>query len=508
MRSRSILLGLLIFFAALLPRMWIIAQPIPYQLDRALPDDAYYYFLTAQNIVRSGSASVDGLHPSNGWHPLWMAVNIAVYSLEYPDPDTPVRLVIGLGALCDSLAAVVLFVLTRRRLGDPPALIAGLFYALNTMPMLQAVNGLETGLAALCVVIAAWLTLRISELDRPSTAILAGWGVSFGLAFLARTDTALILVPLGLYAAWHLRRRLSGIIIGAAAAVIVIAPWLVINYLVFGSVLEQASANAVPWAARARFDAANPGASHLAHGISVLLGAPYWLRGDYLGTPPLIGFLLWIPGLFGLVIGLRQRERQSLAGVGLMLMLGGVALLLVHTVIRWYPRPWYFVVMASALGIGLALFWSIVRLPAVRLTVVGIGSLGMAIGGLYAIQIGYYPWQSGHQFVAALWARDNTPPDALLASMNSGIIGYYSGRPTVNMDGVVNPAAFAAIQNRRMLDFMRQLGVLYLIDSDNAVENEYALFMGGDFPDGLPEIAVISEPYPGLGVMRVYQVSE
>jgi hypothetical protein len=211
--------------------------------------------------------------------------------------------------------------------------------------------------------------------------------------------------------------------------------------------------------------------------------------------------------LFGLIIGLRQRERRSLAGVGLMLMIGGAALLLVHTVIRWYPRPWYFVVMASALGIGLALFWSIVRLPAVRLAVVGVGSLGMAVGGLYAIQIGYYPWQSRHQYAAALWARDNTPPNALLASMNSGIIGYYSGRPTVNMDGVVNPAAFAAIQSRRMLDFMRDLGVLYLIDSDNAVENEYALFMGGGYPDELPPIAIISEPYPGLGVMRVYRVS-
>ncbi|PJF26651.1 MAG: hypothetical protein CUN53_07040, partial [Phototrophicales bacterium] len=494
MRARSLLLGLLIFFAALLPRMWIVAQPIPYQLDRALPDDAYYYFLTAKNIVRSGSASVDGLHPSNGWHPLWMAVNIAVYSVKYADPDAPVRLMIGLGALCDSLAAVVLFTLIRRRLGDAPAVIAGVFYALNTMPMLQAVNGLETGLAALCVVTAAWLTLRIVEAERVSFLLAAGWGASFGLAFLARTDTALILVPLGLYAAWHLRRQLISIIIGGTTALVVIAPWLIINFLVFGSVLEQTSAGAVPWAARARFDAANPSASHLAHGISVLLGAPYWLRGDYLGAPPLIGFLLWIPGLIGIVIGLRQPERRSLAGIGLMLVLGGIALLLVHTVIRWYPRPWYFVVMASALGIGLALFWSIVRLSAVRLAVVAIGSLGMAVGGLYAIQIGYYPWQSGHQYIAALWARDHTPPDALLASMNSGIIGYYSGRPTVNMDGVVNPAAFTAIQQRRMLNFMSELGVLYLIDSDNAVENEYAPFMGDDYPDGLAPIAVISEP--------------
>jgi hypothetical protein len=506
MRARSLLLTLFVFTAALIPRVWILLQPIPYQLDRALPDDAYYYFLTAQNIVRSGSASVDGLHPSNGWHPLWMAVNIAVFSRTYNDPDTPVRLVIGLGALGDSLAAAALFALIRRRLGDAPALIAGLFYALNTMPMLQAVNGLETGLAALCIVVAAWLTLRLAESARPSSALAAGWGASFGVAFLARTDTALILLPLGLYAIWIQRRRLTPIVIGAFASLIVIVPWLAINFTVFGTFLEQSSAGAVPWAARARFDAVTVGGSHLLHGISVLFAAPYWLRGDYLGTPPLIGFFLWIPGVIGVIAALRRADRRALAWVGVMLTVGGIALLMVHTVIRWYPRPWYFVVMAAALGVSLALFWSVIRASLIRLGVVGIGALGMALGGVYAVQIGYYPWQSQHQYTAALWARENTPAQAVLASMNSGVIGYYSERVTVNMDGVVNPAAFAAIQERRMLEFMRAVGVRYLIDSDHAVQREYALFMGDDYPEGLRAVSTIAGEYPGLGIMQAYEI--
>ncbi|MDZ4770170.1 MAG: hypothetical protein SGJ24_13655 [Chloroflexota bacterium] len=506
---RPALIALLVFAAALIPRAWMVAQPIPYQLDRALPDDAYYYFLTAQNIVESGSPSVDGIHPSNGWHPLWMAITVAVFTPDYADLDTPVRLAIGIGALCDSLVAVALYLLLRR-LGEAPALLAGLFYALNTMPMLQSVNGLETGLAALTIAAAWALTLRLVEKysadGRVSLVLAAGWGASFGLAFLARTDSALIVIPLGLYAAWMLRRQLTPIVIGGAAAALVIAPWLAINYAVFGALLEQSSAGAVPWAARARFAVSNPGGSELAHGISVLLGAPYWLRGDYLGTPPLIGFLLWIPGAIGLFAGLRRVETRRLAAIGLLLTVGGIALLLVHTVVRWYPRPWYFVVTASALAIGLALFWNVVRIPLVRLALIGVGAVGMIVGGLYAIGIGYYPWQSGHQYAAALWARDNTPPDALLASMNSGVIGYYSGRATVNMDGVVNPVAFTAIQDRRMLAYMREIGVTLLIDSDNAVENEYALFMGADYPDGLPAIETITAPYPGLGVIRVYQV--
>ncbi len=90
--------------------------------------------------------------------------------------------------------------------------------------------------------------------------------------------------------------------------------------------------------------------------------------------------------------------------------------------------------------------------------------------------------------------------------MNSGIIGYYSGLETTNMDGVVNPQAFAAIQEHRMLRYMQGIGIDYFINSDNAVDKEYAQFMGDGFPDQLPEIQVLTPEYPGLGVLRLYKV--
>ena len=90
--------------------------------------------------------------------------------------------------------------------------------------------------------------------------------------------------------------------------------------------------------------------------------------------------------------------------------------------------------------------------------------------------------------------------------MNSGMIGYYSGLDTTNMDGVVNPQAFAAIQDHRMLRYMQSIGIDYFIDSDNAVNKEYAMFMGDGFPDQLTEMAVLTPEYPGLGVLRLYTV--
>ena len=197
---------------------------------------------------------------------------------------------------------------------------------------------------------------------------------------------------------------------------------------------------------------------------------------------------------------------RELGRIILVLLVGGALLVVIHTVIRWYPRPWYFVIMAQSLALALGLFWYVVQNARVRLAVVGVGLAGMLLMSLTMWGIGLYPWQAAHQYTAAVWTRENLPSGTRLASMNSGIIGYYSGFDTVNMDGVVNPQAFAAIQDRQMLEYMQDMNVDYFLDSDNAVFREYALFMGGSFPDQLRETAILTEEYPGLGFLRLYEI--
>lgn len=501
-QRRAFWLALAIIVLAAIPRLLIVAAPITTQLDKTLPDDAYYYFLTAQNLAENGSASVDGLHPSNGWHPLWLLINTAIFAPDYADPNTPVRIALAIGALCDALAAGVLFLAVRRMLGSAPAVIGAGFYALNVMPIFQAVNGLETGLTALMLAL-AWVT-TLNLIEHPTMRRAIPFGVVFGLCFLARTDTALVLVFLGVFALWKLRRTPRLIVVGGASAVIVIAPWLVINQLAFGSAFEQTSSSAVPWAAQTRWLTENPDQPLWQLSVEVITYPIYWLRGDYLGAPPFIGFVLWIIAAFGIIRA--RRSAPDLVGVTLMLILGGAALLIVHTMLRWYPRPWYFVVTAQSLALGLALFWFVLEQPLIRFAVAVVAGVGMAVGGFYMWQIGLYPWQTTHLYGAAVWARDNTPPDALLGSLNSGVIGYYSGRATVNLDGVVNPDAIAASRNFALLDFMQAAGIDYLLDTDNAVHREYAMFMGEDYPEALEETGAITPDYPGLGPVRAYRV--
>ena len=495
---------LLVLLVALAPRLWIIAQPIPLQLTRSLPDDAYYYFLTAQHIVAGEGPSVDGLNPSNGWHPLWMLVTTGIYALPYDDLDTPVRLTVGLGAVCDALAAVALFLGARRYVGQGAALVAGLVYGVNMMPILQAVNGLETGLGALCIALAWIATLAVAEQPTTRRALLVG--LIYGVCFLARTDLALIVVWLGLYVLAVLLRRPERLRLALAVGLtglVVILPWLVWNTANFGSPFDQSSAGAVPWAMQARFEASFPGQPLWQLALRNA-SIQFWIRGDHLGAPIIAGYVLWPLALFGLWRA-RRRPTRGLALMTALLLLGGLTLVLVHIFARYYPRPWYFVVLAQSLSLGLALFWAHTRLVA-RVIGLTAGITVLLVSGLIAWQTGYYPWQVRMHYAEAAWVRENTPEDATIGSMNAGIIGYYSGRRTVNLDGVVNPAAFAAIREYRLLDYMREVGIDFFVDIDYILTDEYGPFMGGDWQRALREVARVGEPYPDIGAARAYAV--
>ena len=42
-------------------------------------DDAFYYLLIARNFAQSGIPTFDGIHATNGFHPLWMLMLAAMY---------------------------------------------------------------------------------------------------------------------------------------------------------------------------------------------------------------------------------------------------------------------------------------------------------------------------------------------------------------------------------------------------------------------------------------------
>ncbi len=499
---------------AFLVRLYIAWQPVPFLLRLNLPDDAFYYFVIARRMLGRAGPTFDGLTLNNGFHPLWLLILLPLFAVKGPNADFPVHLALTVGAALDVCTCYLLYRIAVRLSGRPlSGLIAALTYGFNVMSALQATNGLETALGGALAVVCWWGAIDLAE--RPTIRRAVVWGGSVGLMLLARTDYVLLLVCLGLYLMVYWRGQVAwGMMIWAAViALAMLSPWLIWNQVVFGSPM-QVSGVAVPYAIHQRHIMTNgPGlAIWLQKAFCHLLYPAGWLRGDFAGAPPLIGPILWV--LVGCAIGVSWRQGNRLwIGAWLPMTASAGGLVLIHTLLRWYPRPWYFVPSALALAVGLGVGVPLITdaLPrwGRRVFAMTLGILGGAalIAWVFVWQIGFYPWQD-RMFEAARWVAQNVSQDQIVASFNAGIYGYYSGRTVVNLDGVVNPKAYAAIRERRLFAYMQEIDIHYLLDFDNALDNEYGVFMGPGYPAGLVEVAYgAAIPYPNLGVLRVFRVA-
>jgi len=499
-----------IFLVGVFIRCLLVWQPVPVLITKNLPDDTYYYFSIARNIVETGSVSIDGIHTTNGFHPLWLFLLLPIFSLPLNSIDLHVHLALTLTSVLDSLAIPVIWLIARNiTRNEGASLFAALCYALNPVAILQGTNGLETGLAQ-CLLVCFWLLL-VRWMDNPrSRNRMVFAGVVGGLMLLARNDTVFFfgagvlawLLLTGVRQGWKSAFTVSII------AIIINIPWYLASRWLLGSWVQD-SGLAVPYAIQERWTINHGPALYprLLEGIRQIFLPPYWLRGDPTGLPLFIGIALWIIVLSVLInYWVKSRDLPSMAAI-LPAIAAGVMLILFHGGLRWYPRPWYFFVLSAAWPVAAALAISLSSNPVkiLRFAYPAIVAY-FVLSGMIFWQNGLYPWQE--DFIkASYWMKENTPSDARIGSFNAGIYSYYSDRTIVNLDGVVNHDAFIAIQGKRILPFLDKIGVDYLVDSDMAVTEEYGPFLGGELTSQFKVLTVIPSARPwAIGPVRIYRV--
>ena len=477
----------------------------------ATSDDAFYYFQIARNIATGHNVTFDGETLTNGFHPLWMVLLTPIYLLS-DDQNLPVHLALTLASLLGAGTVFLVYAIVKTLTGNVWAsLAAATFYALHPYLVLESVNGMETALTVFMVALTMWLFLRIACRSERTSAIHYAWlGVSAGFMVLARTDTVFILPPMLLFLVarergWH---RWTSSLATGGLALLVIAPWAIWSLVSFGTVV-QVSGVAIADIDRQDFLAAHGSSfmTQLEHAWDLTKDAFFDQLPHLYFVPrgaPRIPILLTAAGLLAamLLAPLTPQRRQATRQLGLLLVptVGIVAALLFHSAIRWHVREWYFapvaLVGAASLGIlvnyvhdalrGTYLAWRIDRqeqgsarreLPA--------GSparphwRGPAIAALYGCVVlalvALYGSQHSERWAhdlphrlnmleAARWIGENTDSEARVGSLNAGIIGYFSGRTVINLDGVVNEEAYEARRDGRLVEYVHAKEITYLVD--------------------------------------------
>ncbi len=200
----------LLVLVVLIAHLYVAFAPANSLVHEWYPsDDAFYYFKTAQNITEGHGITFDGIGRTNGFHPLWMLINIPIFALARYDVILPLRLLVMVLAALSAGTAVLLYRLSGTFFSKPVAALVALFWAFS--PRVQSITtklGMEAGISAFCIVLLLYLLVRYEQRsgeseqeDRKGILLL---GLAAILTLFSRLDNIFLVLMVGL---WLLFRR-------------------------------------------------------------------------------------------------------------------------------------------------------------------------------------------------------------------------------------------------------------------------------------------------------------
>jgi hypothetical protein len=480
----------------------LLARGVKYVAASLTIDDTYYYLQTAWNAKMIGLVTFDGLHTTNGVQLLWF-VMIFLIALLAKSKAILLFATLAVSFLLNGLCYLIILKIGTVLKQPLLALFMASLWALQSLPFRIYSMGMENSLHALIFWCVIWQSVeflsRIQKKDKPNF-----WGLTIVLILVVwtRLDSALISTVLFTFCvgilAYSYRHNLrlflhehgkatvgSSFLAGLGLAAQLIAFRLIGDSFLPVSALVKTSGSA-------------RGLSLAAIDKLVevfILGMPSILQGRF---STLVLILLGIFGIL-LVIGAqvarpnRPEELRAFLNLWSYLLVGE---LLYHIYIAvsgvqytlyfaWYRSPSFIFWIMTA---SLVAFFAVEKLQRVNLSLTIPGWMPVSLNVLIFI-VAIYMFARSINFTsklyvarynAAVWIAENSPPDTVFASWNTGQLGYFSNRTFINLDGVINNVDYY----ERVLHGSTPL-TEYLMENNVDFIVDYATY------DSIPDLPVV-----------------
>jgi hypothetical protein len=153
-----------ILLLVLVSHLFVALAPEGRLLNWYKTDDAFYYFKVAQNISAGRGITFDGLNVTNGFHPLWMAICVPVFSLARFDLFLPLRVLVMVLAVLNAAAGILLYRLFAKNLSRESGWLVALFWMFTpAIHGLTTMLGMETGVNAFSIILFFYLISRLND---------------------------------------------------------------------------------------------------------------------------------------------------------------------------------------------------------------------------------------------------------------------------------------------------------------------------------------------------------
>jgi MFS family permease len=479
--------------------------PVPELIARFNADDAYYYLTIARNVASGQGVTFDGLAPTNGFHPLYLALLLAFFWFTSGALDLNVHLALTLLSIVNVLTALPLYTIVERTMNVRAAWVAVVAWLFNPWVMAITLLGVES---ALYVFVLAWTLERYVDWQIvPKRRTLVVVGILAGLTILARTDGIFLALALAFDLLWRSwRKDWHPLVIFGVIVALVLAPWLVWNWLNFGTIVQTS-------------------------GAAILYAQLY--------DSPITPSSVWASvNAFSLTIALVMFQGLVFALVVLFvsIVLRKVSATWINSAEEWLPprqvllmyvllwfafyamyfrhsQLWYFLPIIFIATIGVSGLYA--RLPRLQLRSERAWYAGVLAFYVISFIVSLWFWASYHLafypaqangYKIARWVSEHTEPTARIGTWNAGVVGYFSTRSIINLDGVVNNELYRYVSERQLTFRLHDLRD-YITRRQIDYVTDYELLCAQDIED-VSWLAPVFE-FPsvfGACTVRMYQV--
>lgn len=488
-----------IIIAALLAFGLAIEIAMLHERGGVMLDDGYYYLKVAQSIALGKGSTFDGTILTNGYHPLWLLSLVPIFMIA-ADPGTANLLAMYLQAALYTASIALVYVTARLGTSRLTACLAATIWVYLTYPL--SISGLEFSLYALliCTTTSFYLS-RFGSRQSPSIGSYFALGILCSLTFLARLDAILMMIsitPFLMANEWRIGERAGRalrLIAFLAPALLTGITYLGLNLVQFQHVIPISILVKREWSEYALYmDPVYRSSGWIVSKMNLVL-VPFHLLIESRHISIMSNALALIIGSFGApallsIIVLRRLWNyrswaaplsSGLAPFALYSFLSSASYVTIyHSNIAY--TPWYYVIqpwfaallLAKLLDLGVRnLAASGTRRMRAR-WLYRIGTVGLIVA-VVSLPYGTMrnlgvprPAQSAPipdpLYVAALWIRANLPENAIVGSWSAGIMGYFSDRRVINLDGLENSWDYNERGKYDLCGYWRENGINYLAD--------------------------------------------
>ena len=467
----------------------LLTKGIEYAAASLTIDDTYYYLQTAWNAKMLGFVTFDGLHATNGVQLLWF---IIIFLLAILAKSKAVLLftTLAVSFLLNGLCYLIILKIGAILKQPVLALFMASLWALQSLPFRIYSMGMENSLHALVFWCVIWQSveflIQVQNKNRPNF-----WGLTVVLILNAwtRLDSALLSAVLFTFCVGMLAytyRHNFGLFFQKHSKAIAGSSLLAS----FGLIIQMTAfrlmgGSFLPVSALVKTSGAVRGLSAAAIDKLVevlILGMPSILQGRF------SSLVLILLGIFGILFVIRAQvarpnraeELRAFLNLWSCLLVGE---LLYHIYIAvsgvqytlyfaWYRSPSFIFWIMTASFVAFFAFEKLQQvnssLTIIRWTPVSLSVLIFLVAiYMFARSINFTSKLYVARYNAALWIAENSTPDTVYASWNTGQLGYFSNRTFINLDGVINSVDYyerVLHGSVSLADYLFENNVDYIVD--------------------------------------------